>query len=249
MQFYVGLHQPHDARHFWSCCISVNRLRGRRSRVVCPNVLIDSGAFTELDGHGAYRSTPAVYAAELRRLVDNGIVRAKAAVAQDYMCEPRMLARTGLSIAEHQRLTVERYDALMDAGPPCTILPVIQGYATEDYLRCIDLYGQRLKYGAWVGVGSVCKRNANPQDIANVLLAVAAARPDLKLHGFGVKLTAFGHKDVRRLLYSADSMAWSFAARREGRDANSWLEAYKYSAKLLAMLAAAKGADCKQEHP
>ena len=27
MEFYVGLHQPSDARHFARCMVSVNRLR------------------------------------------------------------------------------------------------------------------------------------------------------------------------------------------------------------------------------
>lgn len=31
MQFFVGLHQPSDARRFSASFISVNRLRGRKS--------------------------------------------------------------------------------------------------------------------------------------------------------------------------------------------------------------------------
>lgn len=38
-------------------------------------------------------------------------------------------------------------------------------------------------------------------------------------------MTALMHEVVRRLLATADSMAWSFAARKQGRNANSWLEA------------------------
>ncbi|MCC6489103.1 MAG: hypothetical protein IT364_16510 [Candidatus Hydrogenedentes bacterium] len=41
-----------------------------------------------------------------------------------------MLARTGLTIADHQRLTIERYDELLthDRGG-VYIMPVPQGYA------------------------------------------------------------------------------------------------------------------------
>lgn len=35
MNFYVGLHQPADAQHFDLCCISINRLRGRKKPVAC----------------------------------------------------------------------------------------------------------------------------------------------------------------------------------------------------------------------
>ena len=48
VQFFVGLHQPADARNFERACISINRLRGRKKPVGDCIVLVDSGAFTEL---------------------------------------------------------------------------------------------------------------------------------------------------------------------------------------------------------
>ena len=83
--------------------------------------------------------------------------------------------------------------------------------------------------GAWVGVGSVCKRNGSPDQVAAVLMAVKQARPDLLLHGFGLKTTALAHPFVRSMLHSADSMAWSFAARKQGRNANDWREAVRWT--------------------
>ena len=62
-----------------------------------------------------------------------------------------------------------------------------------------------------------------------------ALRPDLKLHGFGVKMTSLMHPGVREMLYSADSMAWSFAARYEGRDHNSWQEAKRFEKEILSV--------------
>ena len=67
-----------------------------------------------------------------------------------------------------------------------------------------------------MGVGSVCKRNGHPRQIEDVLLAIKSERPDLRLHGFGIKLTALSSVTVRSLLHSADSMAWSYAGRRKG---------------------------------
>lgn len=49
--------------------------------------------------------------------------------------------------------------------------------------------------------------------------------PDLRLHGFGLKTTALANATIRDSFETADSMAWSFAARREGRNANDWTEA------------------------
>lgn len=235
MQFFVGIHHPHAARHLPRCMVSYQRLRGRVSDIHPQRWMLDSGAFTEVTAHGGYRDAPEVYAAAVARWARCG--QLVAAVAQDYMCEPFVLARTGLSVAEHQRLTIERYDALRALVPAhIHLMPVIQGYLPEQYAAHVAAYGERLRPGMWAGVGSVCKRNASARDILAVLLAVRRARPDLRLHGFGVKTTALQSAEVRGLLHSADSMAWSFAARKEGRgrDANDWREAARFAARIDA---------------
>jgi hypothetical protein len=60
------------------------------------------------------------------------------------------------------------------------------------------------------------------------LSAIKAERPDLRLHGFGVKTTSLRVQAIRDLLWSADSMAWSFSARKQGRRANDWQEAKRF---------------------
>jgi hypothetical protein len=148
------------------------------------------------------------------------------------MCEAFILAKTGLTVCDHQRLTVERYDALLRADTGVYILPVLQGYRPEEYVQHIRMYGDRLKPGMWIGVGSVCKRNGDPRAIEDVLLAIHAERPDLRLHGFGLKSTALKSGIVDQLLFTADSMAWSYAARMKGRNGNSWKEARAWSDRI-----------------
>jgi hypothetical protein len=227
--FFVGLHQPSDAKHFERCFVSVTRLSGQHGRRSCFTAgewIMDSGAFTTIERHGGYPEPPSAYAAHIRRWRDCG--RLLAASSQDYMCEPHMLERTGLSVADHQRLTIERYDALVAEQTGVYILPVIQGYEPREYVSHVRQYGARLAPDAWVGVGSVCKRNGSPRAIESVLYAIKRERPDLRLHGFGLKGMAFGSSLVTRLLYSADSMAWSYAARRQGKNANDWREARRW---------------------
>ena len=124
-----------------------------------------------------------------------------------------MVERTGLSVAEHQHRTVQNYLTLRGLAPAVPFMPVIQGWRLPDYLACADLYasaGVDLAALPRVGLGSVCRRQST-EEIA-VIVAALAAR-GLRLHGFGVKtggLHLYGH-----LLASADSMAWSYAARRE----------------------------------
>lgn len=223
MRFYVGLHQPSDAHRFDRCMISVNRIRERKSGFVVGEWMLDSAAFTELSTYGAYRHSVDEYAAQVRRW--RALGQLVSATGQDYMCEPFILSKTGLSVAEHQRLTIERYDALLTCDTGAYIMPVLQGFRPCEYAAHIQQYGARLQMGAWVGVGSVCKRNTDPAAIKAVLRAIKAERPDLRLHGFGVKQTALLHSQIRELLHSADSMAWSFAARKRGGDANDWREA------------------------
>jgi hypothetical protein len=229
LRFYVGLHQPSDARHFERAFISVNRLRTRKAPLLTKNWIMDSGAFTELSTHGHYRYPPEHYATTINRWAhDPALV---AVVSQDYMCEPWIVRKTGLDVAEHHRLTIMRYDALRPLSKPY-VMPVLQGYDPDDYVRHLRLYGSRLGPFAYVGVGSICKRNTEVNSIVAVLSGIKAARPDLRLHGFGLKTTALASSAVRACLYSADSMAWSFAARRQGRNPNDWREAAHFAARI-----------------
>ena len=232
MRFFTGLHQPSDAKHFDAAFVSVNRLRGRKGPFAVGDWIMDSGAFTEISQHGHYRHDVAEYASQIRRWAGNGNLLA--AVAQDWMCEPFILAKTGLTVQQHQANTIERYDALVAENTGVYIMPVLQGFEPEQYVRHMVNYGPRLARGMWVGVGSVCKRNGDPRAVASVLHAIKLARPDLLLHGFGLKTTALADPLVRSLLETADSMAWSFAARCEGRNPNNWREAVSWTQRITS---------------
>lgn len=234
IEFFTGVHHPHNADKVDAAFISYHALKRRRSGFPVKKWILDSGSFTTIEKHGGYPDGPEVYAEAIKRWSTNG--QLLAAVTQDYMCEPHMLAKTGLSVDQHQKMTVERYDQLLacDLGG-VYLMPVLQGYTPAEYCDCVRLYGDRLKSGAWVGVGSVCKRNADPDAIVAVLLAIKRLRPDLRLHGFGVKKTALAVGLIQRLLSTADSMAWSYAARREGRDGNDIREAQAYAAAIAAL--------------
>jgi hypothetical protein len=246
VKFFVGIHLPNKAQHFDACCVSVKRLEKRLTGFAPRDWIMDSGAFSTISTRGGYGPDDLwLYQLYIENFYRWGNL--EAAVSQDYMCEPEMLERTGMSVREHQRLTTERYSALKAglarsaitcAGRRASsvyIMPVLQGYAIQDYVRHLADYGRMLSPGMWVGVGSVCKRNRRPDEVEAVLAAIKAARPDLRLHGFGVKATALASRGVRALLHSADSMAWSFAARRQGRDQNDWREAAAWAERIRAV--------------
>lgn len=213
--------------------VSVNALRDRKSNFEVKDWILDSGAFTEVARHGGYRHDVDRYHQQICQWSKCGNLLI--AVSQDWMCEPFVLNRTGLSIVKHQELTIERYDRLVSLQPTVPIMPVLQGYQSSDYLAHLQQYDDRLKLGQWVGVGSICKRNGNPEEIANLLRGIKLFRPDLRLHGFGLKQLALENKTVREYLYSCDSMAWSYPLRfRPGDDCvqNQITIAHAYQQKI-----------------
>lgn len=225
VKFYLGTGEIHWA---WSpefvgvpLFLSRPAFADRKSfgTAVCDWAL-DSGAFSELTIHGRWTVTPRQYADQCLRWRDR-MGRMDFCTIQDWMCEDaviyggrvglRTAPGTGLSLDEHQRRTVASYFELSSLEPSLPWLPVLQGYTEDDYLRCFELYqsqGANL-VGKWVGVGSVCKRQGG-NDIARVLSRLAAL--GLRLHGFGVKTA--GLSKAASHLHSADSMAWSYGARR-----------------------------------
>jgi hypothetical protein len=97
-----------------------------------------------------------------------------------------ILHKTGLTIRDHQKsrsITNARFLDLTNVY----VMPVLQGYSPRSYAAHLDCYGELLTPGRWVGVGSVCKPNGNPGQIEDILLAIKTQRPDLRLHGFGIK--------------------------------------------------------------
>ena len=193
--------------------------------------ILDSGAFTRITtgkGHMPVQK----YAEHINRWSRCGNLLA--AVSQDYMCEPFVLDKTGLTVRDHQKLTIERYLQLLKLTE-VNIMPVLQGYAPHDYVDHIRQYGEYLSEGMLVGLGSVCKRNGSPWEIRKILTGIKEIRPDLRVHGFGIKYKSLGYESILRQFYSTDSMAWSFAARRAGKNSNAFRYADEYARKIDSM--------------
>lgn len=214
--FYLGTHmEGWLKRPGLPLFVSHRRLlpRGRLPRAA-RHWALDSGAFTEIAANGRHRTAPGAYARAVRTYCDE-IGLLDWAAPQDWMCEPAMIAKTGYSVALHQRLTVENFLELLSYDPSLPFIPVLQGWTADDYLRCVELYranGVDLAAFPTVGVGSVCRRQST-DEIGDLMARLADT--GLRLHGFGVK--TLGLVKYGRYLTSADSMAWSIDARRSPR--------------------------------
>jgi len=231
--FYVGLNNPSFAWAFSHSMLSINELRRRKRDFRVNRWILDSGAFTEISTHGRWRHDSDEYIELIHRWSTVG--QLDAAVSQDMMCEPDILAKTGLSIAEHQENTIIRYNEISQ-WVDVYVMPVLQGYSPASYADHVRQYGKLLKHGQWVGVGSVCKRNGNPDAIEDVLLAIKRERPDLRCTGSASKHQRLNDLPVRALLHSSDSMAWSLAGRKQRRNAHDPRRAVAYVDHMHAIL-------------
>lgn len=170
---------------------------------------LDSGAFTELSMFGEWRMSVAEYAESVWRYQAE-VGNLDWISPMDYMCEPFMLEKTGLTVEKHQQLTVQSYLDLLALELP--VIPVLQGWELKDYERHVMMYdaaGLNLADLPLVGLGSVCRRQ-NTREIAEIVGYLHSF--GIRLHGYGVKQGGLAR--YKQLLASADSMAWSFKARR-----------------------------------
>lgn len=89
--------------------------QGVMRRGTCP-LFLDSGAFTQITRDGTWNTWPIHDFADFVSNACRVIGTVEHAGIQDWMCEPHMLARTGLTVEEHQRRTgVRRMVALATA--------------------------------------------------------------------------------------------------------------------------------------
>lgn len=230
MRFYLGTHEPTwlNRSHvplFVSCIRIRERCRRKLPKARVPWAL-DSGGFSQLNpkGPGRYTTTPEEYAAEVARWSD-AIGNLDWAAIQDWMCEPFVLAHTGLTVAEHQCRTVQSYLDLRRIAPRLPWVPVLQGFTLAEYRECARQYaaaGVNLGECPTVGIGSVCRRQGT-DEAARIIHQLAADGLAGRIHAFGYKLE--GLPGVRDVLGSADSLAWSDSARRKMNAARRRAEA------------------------
>jgi hypothetical protein len=175
---------------------------------------LDSGAFTEISQHGAWRQPVDRYVQDVA-WIDAAIPGMEWAAPQDLMCEDDVLATTGRTELEHQIETVDRYVRAAAMWPdwsnrPCPFIPVLQARpgnvaGRARHVRMYEQAGVDLR-GQLVGVGSVCREQSTSAIVDTFeLLEDLGIR---RCHYFGLK-----REGLRRVNpWSADSMAWSLDA-------------------------------------
>lgn len=212
MIYYLGTSSP---GWLWTkqdnIPLFVSAVRLRRYKNLYPATSIwalDSGGYSELHKYGEWTVPPDVYAEKVRSYYQN-IGKMQFAAVQDWMCEDSVLKKTGKTVYQHQELTIKNYDHMVRFHNDLPWLPVLQGRAPRDYIKHLKEYKDKYPDLTYFGIGSVCRRGST-QEIIDIIHEIFDDY-GVSLHGFGIKTTAL--KRIGNVLKSADSSAWSFAAR------------------------------------
>jgi hypothetical protein len=222
LKYFVGVPEP----SWLNACDGVPKFvsaarfdRYRSDRHVWPVTTtdpyaIDSGAYSALTGRNRdmpWWQPPEIYASKILTFAENSGRPPLFCFGQDLPCEPQARRRTGQTVREHQRATLDNYLFLAREWPCLPWAVVLQGWEPADYRVHEHMYldaGVDLRRVPRVAIGSICRRAHLPQIVAVVEQFAGAG---YRLHGLGVKLTAL--PIIGRYLWGADSMAWSSSAR------------------------------------
>ncbi|MBK1666927.1 hypothetical protein CKO28_02575 [Rhodovibrio sodomensis] len=177
------------------------------------DVALDSAGFVAHRLYGDYLWGLSSYL----RMAERG--RFTWAAVLDFACEPE-IAGSENEVLRRVALTARAYHEAVryteDHGLRVPLLPVLQGWRPEHYVRCYDLLGRAPEF---VGLGSMCRRSMHGPNGALAIISRLDAdlKPPVRFHLFGVKSQALAQL-VRRYpdrIASADSAAWDFRASRQ----------------------------------
>lgn len=167
-------------------------------------LFLDSGGFQMLSRFKEFPFTPQEYASFVTK------VRPHFYASMDYPCEPELREKCSTTVKQQIEKTIENNIALMELETPAVLIPVIQGWKPPEYVYCIDRMREQGLLSNYMAVGSLCVRKSI-KTAEKVIQAVRKNMPKAtKLHGFGLKISAFKNQYIFNNLYSSDSIAWLY---------------------------------------
>jgi hypothetical protein len=194
-------------RHLEEPDIMLSYATANNTPVDCENLFIDSGGYSLMIEKGEHEP-PAEYLDYLETADPEYFA------LQDYPCEPEIMDEYDRSVQQHQELTREYHaeglakarDRGLDGEP----IAVLQGWERDDYIRCIERFEDAGLLTDYLGIGSVCRRNAG-DEITQIVTAIREQLPNRKLHAFGVKTSVLKNRRALNALDSADSLAYDYS--------------------------------------
>jgi hypothetical protein len=146
MKFWLGTHKAGWlARTEAPLFVSRRTLEIRKTLPVALGPwALDSGGFTELNKgawhvrtRSPYPLTADEYVEQVRRY-EAEIGNLAWVAPMDWMSEPEMIWKHGVGGWDHRRRTVQNFLVLRELLGEL-VIPVLQGWTLDEYLRCVDL--------------------------------------------------------------------------------------------------------------
>ena len=237
-EFYYGASWHWPLPYLPRVMLSYNMLRKLKAAwsIDIP-FMMDSGAFSVILTHGKYPFTPEEYTSGIEKWHPD------ITWTMDYPCEPSVQKRGDYNPKKAQEMTIDNQIKLLDLNVNTQM--VVQGWTINDYLENLDRIKDQGLLTEHLGIGSVCRRGQN-KEIARIVRAIHNSVPSwVKLHGFGIKVSALKETDARFLLHSADSESWDYERRYDdwlkgGNNGKTWKDKVpnleSYVTKIESML-------------
>ena len=237
-EFYYGSSWHWPLSYLPRVMLSYNYVRKLKMpwRMQIP-FMMDSGAFAVILKYGKYPFTPEEYALGIEKWHPD------IAWTMDYPCEPSVQKKGQYDPISAQETTIDNQIRLLDQNAGTQM--VVQGWTVSDYLENLDRIKDQGLLTEHLGIGSVCRRGQN-REIARIIRAIHNNVPSwVKLHGFGIKVSALRDTDAKFYLHSVDSQSWGYEMRYgdwlKGKfNGKTWKDKVpnleSYVAKIEAML-------------
>lgn len=212
-----GLNVMYSAGGAWDN--AARQFRVRRFPKKSGSRWLDCGGFTMLNKHGDYPFSLDTFANFV------AAVQPDYYTSPDYPCEPEITRslRLATNLCRIEK-TVETSvswvsDLEMMLSPRSQMVPTIQGWALEEYKRCLDLYAEAGLIRGYMAVGSMCTRS-NSRQIGEIVQGVHRHAQQLgvrRLHFFGLKMSR-ELDGLQPYIWSRDSAAALFAGNATLKD-------------------------------
>jgi len=174
-------------------------------------IFLDSGGFSFFTKYSDYPFTVREYVkwiCEMQK-VNNGKV--KYAAIMDYPCEPSINRKAFKTNKERIEKTVENAIKCFENEIPAKWIPVLQGYALDEYIFCLDLYKEHGILTDYIAIGSMCKRS-NISEIVKIVYEIKKVYRG-KIHVFGLTIKALRNVALFNLIHSCDTIGYTFACK------------------------------------
>lgn len=201
-------------------------------------LILDSGGYSFFSRWGDYPFSIEDYVGLAHLLQDKYPLYRVATL--DYPCEPDIDRSHLMTNEDRIKKTVSNAVECMHTDQNLPWLPVIQGYTTNEFLSCIDLYEEVGITSDYWAIGSICSRKGNPLELRKIITSIKEQHPNGKLHAFGLGIPFLRDPQIFQAIYSSDSAAWNWGisglnTRERKKDA-----AMNYMFKIEDMIQGAK---------